>query len=198
MRSYSEIRQRSTPSTDIRRKIDACDAVISDLMKIINERLSGIEEVFEGEREKVKLRKLHANDYAHSIYGTASQSASSHLSETTVMAAKRAEAAAELAAKEAQYKLMEEERKQKEKIRLMESELERLQAERDIKVARARLECYEREFGQDNNSQFPQQLENSYTRQNPPSLFMQHQTLLLSHQILLLTFHLWLKQYKTA
>lgn len=75
-------------------------------MKIINERLSGIE-VFDAEHEKLKLRKQHANDYAHSIYATASQSASSHLPETTVMAAKRAEAAAELAAKEAQYKLME-------------------------------------------------------------------------------------------
>lgn len=41
----------------------------------------------------------------------------------------------------------------------MESELERLQAERDIKVARARLERYEREIGPDKNSQSLQQLD---------------------------------------
>lgn len=115
-------------------------------MKIINERLSGIDNVFDAEREKHKLRELHAHDYAHSIYETASQSATSHRSEITAMAAKRAEAAAELAAKEAQYKLMEEERKQKEKIRMTESELERFQAEKDVKVARVKLESYDREM----------------------------------------------------
>lgn len=89
MKSYYEVRQRSTPSTDIRRKIDACDAVTNDIMKIINKRLSGIEEVFDAERERHKLCKLHAHDYAHSIYGTASQSASNRFSETTVMTAKK-------------------------------------------------------------------------------------------------------------
>lgn len=59
----------------------------------------------------------------------------------------------------------------------MESELEHLQAKRDIKAARARLECYEREIGQDNNSQSSQQLGNSYTRQNPTGPFMQDKNL---------------------
>ncbi|KAI7790016.1 hypothetical protein IRJ41_001589 [Triplophysa rosa] len=172
---YNEIRQGATPSTDLRRKIDACEAVTKDIMKIINERLSGIDGDFDAECEKCKLRELHAHDYAHSIYGTASQSASSHFSETTVMAAKRAEAAAELAAKEAQYKLMEEERTQKEKIRMMESELERLQAERDIKVARVRLESYDREIRQETDSQPSQQTNNAHNRQKPAISFVYHQ-----------------------
>ena len=77
------------------------------------------------------------------------------------MAAKRAEAAAELAAKEAHYKIMQEEIKQKEEIRPMEeqhkrelemqqSQLERLQIERDMEEARARLEIYDREIKQEN------------------------------------------------
>ena len=144
-------------------------------MKIINERLSGIDGDFDAERERCKLRGLHAHDYAHSIYGTASQSASSQLSETTVMAAKRAETVADLAAKEAQCKLMEEERKQKEKIRMMESELERLQAVRDIEVARVRLESYDREIRQETDSQPLQQLDSRYDRQDPAIPFVCHQ-----------------------
>lgn len=146
MKIYYEIRQGAIPSTDLRRKIDACEAVTKDVMKIINERLSGIDDVFDAECERHKLCELHAHNYAHSIYGTASQSATRDFSEASVMAAKRAEAVAEFAAKEAQCKLMEEERKQKEKIRMMESELERLQAERDREVACVRLESYDREI----------------------------------------------------
>lgn len=183
MKAYNEIRQSATPSIDLRHKIDACEAVTKDIMKIINERLSRINNVFDAEREKHKLRELHAHDYAHSIYGTASQSATSHRSETTAMAAKRAEAAAELAAKEAQYKLMEEERKQKEKIRMMESELERFQAEKDVKVARVKLESYDREMKQETesqplqqiDSQLLQQMDSRYNRQTSPIPSVHHQ-----------------------
>lgn len=184
MKIYYEIRQGTTPSADLRRKIDACEAVTKDIMKIINERLSGIDDVFDAEREKRKLHELHAHNYAHSIYGTASQSANSHFSEASVMAAKRAEAVAELPAKEAQCKLMEEERKQKEKIRMMKSELERLQAERDREVARVRLESYDREIRQETDNQSLQQMnslptqqqDSKYNRQNPaiPSVYHQN------------------------
>ena len=159
MRAYNEIRERATPSTELRRKIDACEAVTKDIMKIVYERLSAIDGYFDAERERHQLHQLLAHDYAYSIYGTASLSGSSHHSESTSIAAKRADAAAELAAREAQYKVMQEERKQKEKIRIMEehhrkeldmqrSELERLQAERDMEAARARLDIYDREIKQ--------------------------------------------------
>lgn len=92
------------------------------------------------------------------------------------MAAKRAEAAAELATKETQCKLMEEERKQKEKIRMMESELERLQAERDIHVARARLESYDREIRQETDSQPSQPPDSQNIRQDPIIPFMHRQS----------------------
>ena len=120
MRAYNEIRERATPSTELRRKIDACEAVTKDIMKIVYERLSAIDGYFDAERERHQLHQLLAHDYAYSIYGTASLSGASHHSESTSIAAKRADAAAELAAKEAQYKVIQEESKQKEKIRLME------------------------------------------------------------------------------
>lgn len=74
----------------------------------------------------------------------------------TVIAVKRADAAAELAAKEAEYEVLLEEEKQKEKIQLLEEqqrreleaqkrELERLKAEKDIRAAQARLTTYDQE-----------------------------------------------------
>lgn len=101
MRAYNEIRERATPSTELRRKVDACKAVTKDILKIVYECLAAIDGEFDAEHEKYRLRQLQAHDYAHSIYGTASQSGASHRSESTITAAKRAEAAAELAAKEA-------------------------------------------------------------------------------------------------
>lgn len=160
MKLYDEIREHVTSSAELRRKIDACDAVTKDIVRIVLERISAIGREFNEEDERHILRHLLAHDYVHSIYGTASQSRSSHHSESPSLAAKRAEAAAELAAKVVQYKSKQEEIKQKEKIRSMEehykgeleiqeAHLETLQAERERDVARARLEIYEREIKQE-------------------------------------------------
>ncbi|KAK2920434.1 hypothetical protein Q8A73_002638 [Channa argus] len=78
------------------------------------------------------------------------QSNITHSSSSSYVAAKRAE----LVAKEAEYIILLEETKQKEKIEeqhkkeleIQLSELERLQAGKDVKAARARLETYDREI----------------------------------------------------
>ncbi len=70
--------------------------------------------------------------------------------------AKRIEAAAELAAKEAEYATIMEEKEQREKILLLKekqkkeldaqrSEFERLQAIKELRAAKARLEVYDKE-----------------------------------------------------
>lgn len=46
MRVYNEIRERFTPSTEIRRK-NACEAVTEDIVKIIYKRLSVIDGNFD-------------------------------------------------------------------------------------------------------------------------------------------------------
>ena len=114
MKLYDEIRGKVMPSTQLRRRIDACEAVTRDVMKIILERISQINGEFNEGHERSCLNQLLAHDYAHSIYGSvASHSQASQHSETPSIAAKRAEAAAELAAKEAHYKIVQEEIKQK-------------------------------------------------------------------------------------
>ncbi|XP_028314916.1 uncharacterized protein LOC114470784 [Gouania willdenowi] len=160
MKVYNDLRERHAPSHVIRRKMDSCESVTKDIMKIIFERLAAIDE-YDGEKERQRLHQLLLYEHAKSIFGTASQS--SNHTEASI-AAKRIEAAAESAAMEAQYKIAQEEIKQREKIREMEekhrreidaqkSELERLQAEKERQAARAKIEIYDKELKVDMDSQ---------------------------------------------
>lgn len=106
----------------------------------------------------------------------------SHHSSSSYLASKRADAAAELAAKEAEYRVVQEERKQKERMKALEeqhkkemesqkSELERIQAEKEVKAARARLEAYNRELAQTGEVQVirSEKVSPSSTPQSPTS-----------------------------
>lgn len=86
----------------------------------------------------------------------------SHVALHPHIISKRADLAAEVSAKLSiakQYRIAQEERRQRAKIKALEehqnneleiqrSELERLHAEREVETARARLQAYDREIGQ--------------------------------------------------
>ncbi|KAK0143561.1 hypothetical protein N1851_018301 [Merluccius polli] len=162
---YDEIRQVVTPSFDVRQRVDACEAVTADIIKIAYERIAGIDE-FDAVREKSRLRTLLECDYAQSIYGsTVSRVSHEHSqhSSASCLAVKRADAAAEVAAKEAAYEVMLEERKYKDKIQQLEEQhkkalesqrfkLEQLQAEKDLKAAQAKLKVYTQETDREMNA----------------------------------------------
>lgn len=160
LKLYTEIRSHIAPSADLRRKIDACEAVTCDITKIIYKRITDIDGDFNAECERKRLRELLGRVYAISIYGsTAAKSGLSHYSSSSHIAVKWAEAAADLAAKKAEYKIIQEENKQRERIKALEeqhqreleiqkSELERLQAGRGVEAAQARFEAYNREIEQ--------------------------------------------------
>ncbi|KAL1276454.1 hypothetical protein QQF64_036077 [Cirrhinus molitorella] len=116
MKIFSEIREYVTPAADLRCQIDACEAVTSDIVKIVFERIAAVDGEFDAERERGRLRRLLAHSYARSICGS-SASQMSVISQTgsSCTTSKQADAAAELAAKEAEYKMMQMERQQKEK-----------------------------------------------------------------------------------
>jgi len=161
---YMEIRAHLTPSSETRCRVDACEAVTRDIVKIAFERISGIDGEFDSEEVKQRLHELLQRDYAHSIYGStasrSSKNSSKGSSQHSVIAVKRADAAAELAAKEAEYEVLLKEERQKVKIQLLEEqqrreleaqklELERLKAEKDIRAARARFTTYDQEIMQE-------------------------------------------------
>ncbi|KAG1924936.1 hypothetical protein F2P79_025858 [Pimephales promelas] len=162
MNAYMRVRSYVTPPTDTRRRIDACDAVTKDIVKIAYERISGVDGDLDVERKRERLSELLDRDYARSVYGSTvsriSSKSSTPISQpslNSILMAKRIEAEAELAAKEAEYAAIMEEKEQRERIQLLEerqkreldaqkSEYERLLAVKEVRAARARLKVYDK------------------------------------------------------
>lgn len=159
MNIYLEIREHITMSTELRRRVDAREAVTTDIKKIANERLTGIDGDFDAKHGQRLLKELLKRSYVHSIYGSTILRMS-HKSDTSqrsnTLTNKHVDAAADLAAKEAEYEAVLKEMKQKEKIQYLEEQqrkqleaekrqLEHLQAEKDVKAGRARLQVYSQE-----------------------------------------------------
>ncbi len=116
LKLFSDIREYVTPAAVLKRKIDAYEAMTNDNIKIVYDRMTTVDGKFDAERERVRLRELLVHSYARSIYGSSALKIiiSSHFG-SSCSASKRADAEAELAAKEAEYKMMQTERQQKEK-----------------------------------------------------------------------------------
>lgn len=149
---YELIRSQSVPSTEIRRKMDSCTAVTTDLMGLMKIRMSevGLEE-FDANTEDARIHMVLDKEYAKSIFSsTSSKSAirshrSSCSSEQQSISAKRAECAAQLAAKQAEIKM-------EETITAQRQELKRLENERDLQVIAAKLKAYsEADSGESSN-----------------------------------------------
>ncbi|XP_038165126.1 uncharacterized protein LOC119799356 [Cyprinodon tularosa] len=173
LNAYLEVRNHITPSPALRRRVDSCEAITADILKVTYERMSGIDGDYDEQQVKSRLKELLKSSYARSIYGsTVSRITNSvHSHESTSLTVKRVDAAAELAAKEAEFQGLLEEEKQMEKIeqqqRQIEVEkrrLERLQAEKDLKAARARLHVYEQRASQEGSVSYSSSSERN---QNP-------------------------------
>ncbi|KAL0184409.1 hypothetical protein M9458_020105, partial [Cirrhinus mrigala] len=127
MHVYLEIRDYIAPSSDTRRRIDTCEAVTKDISKIIFDRMACLED-FDRENVKHSLHELLHHDYARSVYGSTVSRPTSSRSTVMSIAAKRADAAAELAAKGVEYSMIQE-------IEAQKCELEKFKAEKDLKSA---------------------------------------------------------------
>lgn len=142
--TYDNIRKQTAPSQEIRRKVDACSAVTLDLLRLMRVRLTEEESEFDAAAEKARLRMLLDNEYARSIYGstasrvTARSPYSDRLSESPSISNKRAEAAAQLAAKRAEIEM-------EETIEAHRQQLKKLENQRDIEVMQAKLKIYTEE-----------------------------------------------------
>ena len=106
---FLEIREHVTPDAGIRRRVDACESISKDLVQIAYDTM--LDEDFDKEQRHNRLLELRDRDSSHSIFGAQSQASSgrSHHSKAQSVAASRLEAAAELAAKEAEYEARVEE-----------------------------------------------------------------------------------------
>ncbi|XP_072911521.1 uncharacterized protein [Hemitrygon akajei] len=136
---FENIRSQSAPSTEIRRKIDSCTAVTTDLMGLVKVRMSEAgQEEFDAKAENARLHMLFDKEYAQSISGTTISKStvcrhhSSCLSGQQSITAKRAECAAQFAAKQAEVEM-------KEAIAARRQELKRLENQRDLQVIATKL-----------------------------------------------------------
>ncbi|KAJ8333778.1 hypothetical protein SKAU_G00410970 [Synaphobranchus kaupii] len=139
--AYDRIRVQVAPSTDIRRKMDSCEAVTMKLMDLMKVRMSetGLDE-FDAEAEKTRLDKVLDVEYARSIFGStvARPVPSLHSNRSSgqhSLTVKRAECAAALAAKKAEIEMADV-------IAAQTLELKRLENQRDLKVIAAKLKAY--------------------------------------------------------
>ncbi|CAI5682991.1 unnamed protein product [Oreochromis niloticus] len=140
--TYEDIRSQSAPSTETRRKIDSCTAVTADLMRILKVRMSEVgQEEFDAKAENARLHMVLDREYAQSIFGTTISRPSvrsyrsSCLSEQQSINVKKAECAAQLAAKQAEIEM-------EEAIATQRQELKRLENQRDLQVITAKLKAY--------------------------------------------------------
>lgn len=53
--AYDDFRQNVSSTTKMWRRMDACEAVTADIIKIVNKRITGVEGDFDGEKEKRRL-----------------------------------------------------------------------------------------------------------------------------------------------
>ena len=150
---FEKLQQVRFPGQEILRKVDTCDASTRTLQQQLD--------AYSIKREPTR------NDHdKRSLYSKAStRSRSSRVSRSSrassLIELKKADAAAELAAKEAEFNVLQEESKHKEEIARIEAQLraettriktelarrklklERIEAKKHIEIARAKLKVYQ-------------------------------------------------------
>ncbi|XP_038070490.1 uncharacterized protein LOC119739571 [Patiria miniata] len=151
--AYDACRQLGPPEQEMRRRVDTCSAITQQLLKVVVAK----EDADTTHISSELRRLLHTDDNASVFSSKASSQASSRWSESS--SARRAKAAAELAARKAEIKVLEVkqqkqaeldelQRQQEEMQRLQEKkrrEIERLEKEKELETARAKFEVYDQE-----------------------------------------------------
>ena len=150
---FEKLRQVRFPGQEILRKVDTCDASTRSLQQQLD-------------AYSIKREPTRNDDDKRSLYSKAStRTRSSRVSRSSrassLIELKKADAAAELAAKEAEFNVLQEESKHKEEIARIEAQLraettrietelarrklklEQIEAKKHIEIARAKLKVYQ-------------------------------------------------------
>ena len=140
--AYERLRQIQTPDQDIVRKIDTCNVLTRSLQKRLESYLSSRE----------SLNNDVNNDDRQSVRSKIScrSSISRHSIKSSILSVKRADAAADLAAKQIELDAFQAKAKHREETARLEAELARRKAQLEqmeineqIQIANARLNVYQ-------------------------------------------------------
>ncbi|KAJ8342685.1 hypothetical protein SKAU_G00326130 [Synaphobranchus kaupii] len=155
-RQYEPITRNRTTTPDIANKMDACNILTEEILDLVNKRLKTINENYNEQLEKVRVRMaLNKAEYG-SVFGytktetvvsETSEKSNNHSSAASNSSSKRLDAEAELAAKREQAKVMKDIQAQQARFTRMESELKleeaKMLAEIEQKRANSQIELEE-------------------------------------------------------
>ncbi|KAG1944948.1 hypothetical protein F2P79_014429 [Pimephales promelas] len=145
--NYEPIRRNHTTTPDIVKRMDACDTLTAEICDLVSKRLENIDEAFNDQLEKERVRMALNKDEYESVFGNtktetviseSSQGSGNHSSATSRSSSKRADAEAELAAKVEQAKAMQ-------KIHLQQARLDKLESEWKLKETQMLAEIKQKE-----------------------------------------------------
>lgn len=99
---YESLRTMTTPSPDIRRRMDSCSSVTTEIITLLKTRYAEADKEFNPDTVKESLSKLLEREDARSIYGSMVSRAAGGSLPGSHVSQKKAEVAARLASKRAE------------------------------------------------------------------------------------------------
>ncbi|KAL1268410.1 hypothetical protein QQF64_033773 [Cirrhinus molitorella] len=143
---YESIRSLNIPSQDVKRRMDSCTSVTSELTALLKGRWTEVgTKEFDAKAVKESLLQLLQRDDAKSIYGSTVSRAERDSQHSSHMSVKRAEAAARLAAKRAELKREKEILAQRKELLAQQERLKMLEDQRDLEVMETEYIVYAEE-----------------------------------------------------
>lgn len=144
--TYESIRALNVPSQDIRRRMDSCTSVTSEITALLKRRCAeaGTKE-FDAEAVKETLFQLLQRDDARSVYGSTVSRSERDSQQGSHMSVERAEAAARIAPKRAELKREKEISAQRKEVIAQQERLKMLEEQRDLEVMEAEYIVYAEE-----------------------------------------------------
>lgn len=147
---YVALRALTTPSQDMRRKMDSCTSVSAEMMILLKRRYADVDKEFDAGAVKESLLQLLQREGAESIYGSTVSRAGrnsqhSHSQQGSHVSARKAEAAARLASKQAEINREMEISARRKEILAQQEQLKMLENQRDLEVIQAEYNVYAEE-----------------------------------------------------
>ncbi|XP_048846374.1 uncharacterized protein LOC125717469 [Brienomyrus brachyistius] len=143
---YERLRALTTPSQDIRRRMDSCTSATTELIALLKGRHAEVgTKEFDAEAAKAALFHLLQREDARSIYGSTVSRAGVSSQQGSQVSVKKAEAAARLASKRAEINREKEISAQRMEILAQQERLKRLEDQRDLEVMEAEYKVYAEE-----------------------------------------------------
>ncbi len=149
---YEPIQSNHNATPDIVSKMDACIALTAEISEIIERRLKIVDEVFNPELEKLRVRMALKKDEYGSIFGHTKTDTVLSLAENSVHSqgsSKHVDAGAELAAQQERVKAVYQIQAQEEVLSKLEEEkqlvLKRLEEEKQVALKRIEANMHQEE-----------------------------------------------------